>query len=286
MVGISAGVAAITPVNEMDTQTQFHWPEYLSEAACLGIFMISACVFTVLLEHPASPLHQAIESSLLRRLINGLAMGGTALAIICSRMGKRSGAHMNPAITLNYWLLGKVRGRDALLYVVSQFAGGIAGVWLGDMVLGLPLRHSAVNYAVTQPGPQGVWGAFAAEFVISLVLMFTILAVSNSRRLSHWTPVFAASLVTLYITFESPFSGMSMNPARTLGSAFAANEWTALWVYFTAPPIAMFVAAGLFKGLRGADSVLCAKLHHHNNMRCIFRCGYAEDQQRSTSAAA
>jgi aquaporin Z len=268
----------------METQTQYHWPEYLSEAACLGAFMISACVFSVLLEYPASPLHHAIESNLLRHLIGGLAMGCTALAIICSSMGKRSGAHMNPAITMNYWLLGKIRGRDASLYAAAQFAGGITGVWVGDMVLGLPLRHSAVNYVVTQPGPQGIWAALAGEFVISLVLMFTILAVSNSR-LSRWTPVFAAGLVALYITFESPLSGMSMNPARTVGSAVAANEWTALWVYLTAPPIAMFVAARLFTGWRGAGSVLCAKLHHHNSMRCIFRCGYAAGQQRSISTS-
>jgi aquaporin Z len=67
---------------------------------------------------------------------------------------------------------------------------------------------------------------------------------------------------------------MSMNPARTLGSAVAANAYSALWVYFTAPVIGMLLAARLYVLRRGAHRVFCAKLHHHNDERCIFRCGY------------
>ena len=117
--------------------------------------------------------------------------------------------------------------------------------------------------------------AFAAEFAIALILMLTILATSNHRKLTRYTPFFAASLVALYITVESPLSGMSMNPARTFGSAFVAMDWTALWVYFTAPPLAMVTAGWLYRKRHGAHSVLCAKLHHDNDKRCIFRCEYA-----------
>ena len=253
-----------------------HWPEYLCEAAGLGLFMISACIFAVLLEHPGSFLNQAAESAFLRRAIGGVAMGSTALAIICSPLGQRSGAHLNPAITVNYWLLGKVQGWDALFYVVAQFAGGIAGVAVAELLIGLPLRHSAVNYAVTAPGRYGVWAALAGEFTIALILMFTVLSASNSRRFTRLTPVFAAALVALFITFENPLSGMSMNPARTFGSDLAASEWAGLWIYFTAPPLAMYAAGAIYTRRRGTRSVLCAKLHHHNGSRCIFRCDYAQ----------
>lgn len=252
-----------------------HWPEYLSEAAGLGAFMISACAFSVLLGHPSSPVHQAIDSALLRSMLAGIAMGLTLLAIVFSPFGQRSGAHLNPAMTLNYWLLGKMEDVDAAWYAIAQFTGGILGVFVADLLIGFPLRHSAVNYAVTAPGPAGGIVAFAAELGIAFILMLTILATSNNRTLARYTPFSAASLVALYITVESPLSGMSMNPARTFASALVAMDWTALWVYFTAPPLAMATAGWLYRTRHGAHSVLCAKLHHDNDKRCIFRCEYA-----------
>jgi aquaporin Z len=253
-----------------------HWPEYLMEAALLATFMISACVFTVLLEHPGSALHQSIEDPFVRRSLMGLAMGATLIGIVYSPWGQRSGAHMNPFLTLAFFTLGKVDRWDALFYSLAHFAGGVAGVLIAVIFIGTPVWHGAVNYAVTIPGSAGAWAAFGAEVVISLVLIITVLTVSNTKRLSRFTGVFAGTLVAIYIAAESPYSGMSMNPARTLGSAFFANEWTAIWVYFTAPLIAMLAGAQLFRLRRGAQAVLCAKLHHHNGKRCIFRCNYGE----------
>ena len=82
-----------------------HWPEYLMEAACLGVFMISACTFGVVFEYPGSPVHQAIPDPFLRRVLMGLAMGVTAVGIIFSPWGKQSGAHMNPSVTLTFFRL-------------------------------------------------------------------------------------------------------------------------------------------------------------------------------------
>jgi aquaporin Z len=86
-----------------------HYPEYLMEAAGLGIFMISAAVVTALLEHPASPIQQAISEPLLRRLIIGVGMGLTAIAIIYSPWGQQSGAHLNPVVTFTFFRLGKIK---------------------------------------------------------------------------------------------------------------------------------------------------------------------------------
>ena len=259
------------------TAMRAHWPEYLMEAAALGTFMISACVFGVLLEHPSSPIHAALEgAAMLRRVLTGVAMGLTAIGIIYSPWGKRSGAHMNPAITLTFLTLGKVAPWDAVFYIVFQLLGGVAGVAVASLLIGPALQHSAISYVVTTPGPYGTRVAFLAEFAISMLLMGTILWVSNSRRLSRFTPLFAGALVALFISFEAPLSGMSMNPARTFGSAFCADEWTALWIYFTAPPAAMLLAAILYRFRRGAHRVFCAKLHHCNSQRCIFNCRYGD----------
>jgi len=251
-----------------------NWAEYSMEGFNLGLFMISACVFGTLLEHPASWFNRAIEDPNLRRVLMGVAMGMTAIALICSRFGKRSGAHMNPAVTLTYLRLGRIRALDAAGYVLFQFAGGVAGVSLAAFLIGPPLGHSAVNYVATQPGMAGVAAALAAEFGISFFLMLVLLFVSNSKQFTRRTPFVAGLLVATYITVEAPISGMSMNPARTFGSALAAGEWDFIWIYFVGPPLGMLLAGQLFLLRRGAHRVFCAKLHHHNSERCIFRCNY------------
>jgi len=255
-----------------------HWPEYLMESAELGLFMMSACFFTALLEHPSSPAHRVVSSALLRHGFSGIAMALTLLALIHSGWGKRSGAHMNPAITLMFFRLGKIKGWDGIFYGTGQFVGAFIGVLVAFLLIGRPLAHPNVNFAATRPGMRGVAVAFAAELVISFVLAITVLVTANHKTLFRFTPFFAASLVATYITFEAPLSGMSMNPARTLGSALPAHAFQALWIYFTAPPLAMLIASEVYLRLRSANAVFCAKLHHDNQQRCIFRCRFMELQ--------
>ena len=258
-----------------------HWPEYLMEAAEIGLFMISACVFAIILWHPASPLAAALPHATGQRLLMGIAMGLTAVGIIYSPWGQQSGGHLNPAVTLTFLRLGKVNPWDALFYVGAQFLGGIAGVLVATTFLREALAHPAINYVTTRPGEAGPLVAFAAEFGISFILMSVVLRVSNAARLARYTPLFAGALVATYITLEAPLSGMSMNPARTFGSALAAQLWTSLWIYFTAPPLGMLAAAEVYRWQKGAHAVRCAKLHHHNDKRCIFRCGYQAAETRS-----
>ncbi|HSA93663.1 MAG TPA: aquaporin [Terriglobales bacterium] len=253
-----------------------HWPEYLIEATLLGLFMVSACMFTALLEHPSSPLRQAIPDGVVRRVLTGVAMGLTAIALIHSPLGKRSGAHMNPSFTLTFARLGKVAPWDAFFYMAAQFAGGVAGVVVSWLVLRQTLAHPNVNYAVTLPGPDGPAIAFLGEVVISFLLMTMVLITTNHPRLSHYTGIFAGLLLATYISVEAPLSGMSMNPARTLGSALPAAVFDSLWLYFLAPPLGMLLAAETYVRWKGARSVLCAKYHHHNTERCIFRCRFGE----------
>jgi aquaporin Z len=245
------------------------------EGALLGLFMIAACGFATLLEHPASPAHHALPDGNVRRLLMGVAMGLTAISLIYSPWGQQSGAHMNPSLTLTYFRLGKIGRADALGYVVGQFLGGVLGVLLMRATVGRLVAHPAVRFAATAPGPGGTASAFLAEFVISFVLMEVVLVTSNSRRLARYTPLLAGALVATYITLEAPISGMSMNPARSFASALAAWQWRALWIYFTAPPLGMLAAAQAYVQLRGAHRVLCAKLNHHTGRRCIFRCDFA-----------
>lgn len=251
-----------------------HWPEYLIEAACLAAFMCSAVLFATLLQHPSSPLAAWDAGPTARRVLMGVAMGLTAMGLIYSPFGQRSGAHMNPAVTLTFLRLGKITRADALGYVVAQFAGGVLGILAGNAVLaGLPSDPS-VNFVATLPG-AGAGPAFAAEAGISFLLMSAILVVSNRPAVARFTGVLAGLLVASYIAIEAPISGMSMNPARTLGSNVLAQASGSLWIYFLAPPLGMLIAAEWYARRHGLAAVRCAKLHHTHRARCIFRCGYA-----------
>lgn len=277
-IGSSSGYRLLIwrNVGEAMGAARAHWPEYLMESLELGLFMISACTATTILFHPSSPAVRWIAAPFLRMLLTGLAMAATLLLLIHSPWGKRSGAHMNPATTLMFARLGKIEKWDAIFYIVFQFLGGLVGVFLSSVVLGRALAHPDVNFAATQPGRFGVVVAFLSELFITFVLATTLLWTSNHKVLSRFTPFFAATLVALYITFEAPLSGMSMNPARSLASAVPAHAFRAIWIYFAAPLAGMFLASELYLRLRSANDVYCAKYHHHNNKRCIFRCRFAE----------
>ncbi|HAV61474.1 MAG TPA: hypothetical protein DCY13_03815, partial [Verrucomicrobiales bacterium] len=232
-----------------------HWPEYLMEGALLGLFMISAGVVGVLLEHPDSTFRKVLASPDLRRALGGVAMGLTAIALIHSPWGKQSGAHFNPAVTINFWRLGKMRGADAAGYLVGQFTGGVLGIVGARWLMGTALADPAVNWVATVPGATGFAAAAIGEFTIAFLHILAILFISNHPRMAPYTGWFAGLLVATWITFEGPFSGMSMNPARTFASALPGNIWTGWWIYFTAPVLGMLTAGFVFGALRAQRPV-------------------------------
>jgi len=248
-----------------------HLPEYGIEAALLGFFMLSACGFGVLLEHPESPIRQAIGDPTLRRVLMGFAMGTTAVAIIYSPWGGRSGAHINPATTLTFWRLGRIRGVDVAGYVGAQVLGAVLGVTLASALLGPRLADASVRFVITRPGRWGPVPALLAEVAISAILMGLVVRLTGSR-LARYTGLVVGLLVATYISIEAPISGMSMNPARSLGSAWGAGEWGALWIYVVGPLLGMNLGALL--ATRARARTACPKLNHPDSQRCIF-CGHA-----------
>jgi len=269
---------------------RLHWPEYLMEAGESGIYLFAACAVATLLWHPASPLQRYLATDAVRRMWMGLAMGAAIIAIVLSPWGKQSGAHFNPAVTFTFYRLRKVALWDAVFYCAAQLLGAVAGVALASLVLQGAPAHKVVRYAATMPGIHGEelyvnTIAFVAELAISFILISVILFASNHEVLAPYTHYFAAILVAVYIAFESPLSGMSANPARTFGPALYGNYWHALWIYFTAPPLGMLGAAELFLRARERKAPYCAKLHHHNDKRCIFRhscADHVESLRRAT----
>src|SRR5258705_241874 len=116
---------------------------------------------------------------------------------------------------------------------------------LGTFVVGAIVSHPSVSYVATIPGPAGAGVAFLAEAPIACALMLKVLFVTNTPGLARYAGLFAGTLVFLYITFEAPLSGMSINPARTLASALPSGIWTGGWIYFIAPALGLVVDAQL-----------------------------------------
>ena len=250
-----------------------HWKEYLAEALGLGLFMVAAGLTATALDAPGSVVHRWIASADLRRMVGGIAMGLTAIGLIYSPWGKRSGAHMNPAVTLGFLLLGKIRPRDAFFYITAQFLGGLVGVVLVLGLLGDAFSAQPVSFASTMPGPRGAAVAFVAELAISFGMLFAVLRAAAHARLAPYAGVVAGLLVALYISVEAPLSGMSMNPARSFASAAPGALFHDLWIYFVAPPLGMLLAASLIRRRERRHSSLCAKVVHDLSQPCIH-CGH------------
>lgn len=220
-----------------------HWTRYLMEGAELGIFMIVALWLALALEHPRSRLHKGMPSPLGRRLLFGIGIGVTVVLLIYSDWGRQSGAQFNPAVTLALLYLHRIQPWDASFYIIAQFLGGLLGLLIGAAPFWKLSKDPAVNFVVTKPGKPGAAIAFVAEFLISFILLATLRLVYHSDLLKPAVGYFAGALLCLYITFESPYSGMSLNPARTFASALPSGNWKAIWIYFTAPILAMLLAA-------------------------------------------
>jgi aquaporin Z len=247
------------------------WQEYLIEAWALGSFMISIGLFSILLEASPSPLHSWIPDADLRRVIFAIALGGTAIALIYSPWGQRSGAHMNPAVTLSFLRLGKITSRHATGYIVAQTLGAILGVYLVWAAFGSWFSMPPISFNTTVPGSGGALRAFLAELCMSAVLMLTLLASASRPRLAAYTGILAGTLICAFILLALPISGMSINPARSLASAIPANQWTSFWIYIFAPILGMQLATVLFAV--SVPIAPCAKLCHSATQRCIH-CGY------------
>jgi aquaporin Z len=227
-----------------------------------------------------SPVVSAIPDSNLRRLITGVIFAGTATAIVYSPLGRRSGGHINPAVTLAFLRLGKISPTSAAIYIAVQIGGALTGaaivlaIWRG--------WATSVSLGATVPKDGGAAAAVAAEAAVTFLLVSLILNFVDRRRLMPFTAAAAGALVAFFVFVEAPVSGTSLNPARTLGPAVVGGTFTDVWIYILAPPLGALAAAVLFRHRR--SSVACGKLFHTEAVECrFFDCRYTPPAKRLTA---
>lgn len=245
-----------------------HWPEYAIEAGFLALFVLAAGVASAWLQATASPAPSDLAT---RRLLAGVATGGVLMALIYSPWGRRSGSHLNPAITLAYLRLGKMGRWDGVFYILAQVVGGLVAVALLRSGAVLPAATPAASLAATL-GPSNPWLAFATQFVLSATAMLLILFTSNHAAWFRWTGVVYGLLIVLIVACVAPLASFGMNVARLLAVDLSGDLGAAGWFNLLPPLLGMQLAIEVYRLFTGRSQVLCAKLAHNTHGRCIFRC--------------
>jgi aquaporin Z len=247
------------------------WHAYAAEFA--GTFFmvawgLSAVVFMM---SASSPMHSLMPVYRVRLLLTGILFAAGGTLVVYSPLGQRSGGHINPAVSLTFWMLGKMGGRDMALYSMAQFLGGLAGAGLVKFLWGG--WATSVDAGVTMPAP---WispaGAAGVEFLITGSLLWLILFFVSHPKLHRWTGFAAGVWVAFLVFAEAPVTGTSLNPARSMGPAVVADNYRNLWVYFLGPLGGATAVALLWKPTvtAGLRSVFCAKLFHTDRHPCHF----------------
>jgi aquaporin Z len=205
----------------------------------------------------------------MRRMLTGISMELTAIALIYSPWGQRSGAHFNPYVTLTFLRLGKIKRIDAAFCFLFQFIRAAAGVCLAAAAPGSRIVEPRAKRRDTSGKCRAAIAAIAL-FIISFAQMTLVLKVSNHPRFSRLTGLVAGIMVAIYITIAATHSGMSMNPARSFGSALFSGIWHWFLIYLIVPPVAMLAAAQVFVWRRGRAAVRCCKVDHSPKRDSMF----------------
>jgi aquaporin Z len=256
-----------------DVRNPSHLPEYAAEffgTACLVFFGLSAVVFNF---SDGTPMARWVPNHSLRLLLTGLCFAGSGSLVALSPLGRLSGGHINPSVSLAFWLGGKLPGRDFIAYVVAQMLGGAAGAFA--LVSAWHGRAASVKNGMTLPGAGWpLWQVFDSEVALTGLLVFLILIFVSSRRLMRWTPLMNWLVVAVMVWQEAPVSGTSLNPARSFGPALLSGLWTAQWLYFIAPPLGGMLGLAVFRLLTTQQRCLVTgKLFYAPNYRSLFRPG-------------
>ncbi len=251
--------------------TKIPWTLFASEFIGTALLIGVGVSFVILDFGKGSPVVNLIPDSGLRRAITGFLFGSTGALIAVSWIGKESGAHINPVVTLAFWAQGKIGRVHALGYIICQLIGGIAGA------LSLLLWNqtgNSISYGGTFPGQSySAWTALIGEIITTFALVFLLFVFIGHNKLKRYTPLLFPLLYMIMVFLEAPVSGTSTNPARSIGPSVISGNWSDWWVYWIGPVVGALIGVSVhslswFKKFE----IKVAKLYHFENDRHgVFR---------------
>lgn len=242
------------------------WRLFLSELIGTALLVLIGLSLVTVMFGTGSLIPAALPNEGFRRLITGFLFGTTGALIALSPVGQVSGAHINPVVTLGFWLMGKLDAKIAAGYVLSQLAGGIIGA--------LPLlawgsMGRSVAFGATLPGEGfATMTVFLGEVLTTFVMVSLLAIFLGFRKIRPFTPALFPPLYSFMVWAEAPISGTSTNPARTLGPAVISGQWQGWWVYWVGPVFGTFLALLACSFL--AKRIEVAKLYYFDSNRDLL----------------
>ncbi len=241
----------------------FPWRIFLAEFAGTGLLLLVGLSLVTFMFGVGSPMEGIIPSVALRRIITGFLFGGTGALIALSAIGRESGAHINPVVTMAFRLYGKIDLRTAAVYILGQLAGAVAGC-LPLLLWGSMGR--SVSFGATQPGPgYSVLIALLGEVITTFTMVTLLILFLAFRRIRPFTPAMFPFLYAIMVPLEASISGISTNPARSFGPAVVSGQWQAWWIYWVGPILGALLATLACSFL--AKRITVAKLYHFDSDR-------------------
>jgi aquaporin Z len=242
------------------------WLLFGAELAGTGLLVAVGLSLVILGFGEGSPLVPLIPSAGWRRLIVGFLFGTTGALIALSPLGRESGAHINPVVTIGFWLMEKLRARHALGYILAQLAGATLGAW---PLVAWGTMGRSVEFGATHPGAgYGTGWALAGEVITTFALIVGLFFFLRHRRLRSFTPALFPILYAIMVCVEAPVSGTSTNPARSFGPAVISGTWQAWWIYWVGPLLGTFLGVAVYR-LAPVSwlTIEVAKLYHFGHDR-------------------
>ena len=263
----NAQVSAETSAREVTTAAHdapspaWPWRVLAAEAVGTGLLLIGGLSLVIVMFGEGSPMAHLIPDEGVRRLITGFLFGTTGASIALSPIGKRSGAHINPIVTMAFGLMGKLDLRTAVGYIAAQSVGAVLG---SVPLLAWGAMGRSVSFGATLPGAGYSTSAVLSGEVVTTFIMVTLLAVFlGFRSIRPYTPGLFPPLYALMVWAEAPISGTSTNPARSLGPAVISGQWDGWWIYVIGPVIGSALACLACSAL--AKRITVAKLYHFDS---------------------
>lgn len=244
------------------------WSPLVAECIGTALLLLIGLSLVIVMFGTGSPMAVMIPNEGVRRLITGFLFGTTGATIALSAIGKESGAHINPVVTLGFCLMGKLDARIGLFYVLAQLIGAILGSF---PLLAWGAMGQSVAFGATLPG-QGYANhtVLLGEVITTFALIAGLCVFLGFRKLRPFTPAMFPFLYAVMVYAEAPISGTSTNPARSFGPAVISGQWQGWWIYWLGPLIGTLIALFVCNSL--ADRIEVAKVYHFESDRVgIFR---------------